>query len=307
MIEGQEEIGSPMLADFMETHKEMLAADFCLNPDTGMLAPSVPTITYGLRGLAYFELRVYGPENDLHSGLFGGIVHNPAQVLSELISGMHNADERVTLPGFYDHVLPLSQDERDELARLPVTDEQLIKTAGILGLWGEVGYSPIERLGARPTLEINGLFSGFTGKGSKTVLPAYAMAKISCRLVPNQDSAAIEGMLRAYLQERSPETVRWELDTLAHSPASLSDRESPWIQAMLAAQEAAWGVRSLFKREGGSVPMVTDVKEILGIESVNVGCSLADDNVHGPNEKMHLPTFHLFIDALVHFLFELAG
>ncbi|HUF39096.1 MAG TPA: dipeptidase [Anaerolineales bacterium] len=305
MIEGQEEIGSPQLADFMRTHKDMLAADFCLNPDTGMLAPDIPTITYSLRGLAYFELRIYGPENDLHSGVFGGAVHNPAQVLSELIAGMHNAKGRVTLPGFYDDVRPLSKEERRELARLPFTDEQIVKNAGVPRLWGERDFTPIERLGARPTLEVNGLLSGFTGKGAKTVLPAYAMAKISCRLVPDQDSAAIERMFKAYLEANAPDTVRWELDAMTHSPASLSDRESPWIRAMMTAQEAAWGVRPLFKREGGSVPMVSDVKKILGIESVNVGCGLPDDNFHGPNEKLHLPTFHTFVDALIHLLYEL--
>ena len=305
MIEGQEEIGSPMLAGFMETHKDMLAADFCLNPDTGMLAPGVPTITYGLRGLAYFELRVYGPENDLHSGIFGGTVHNPAQVLAELIAGMHDADGRVTLPGFYDDVRPLSDEERQELARLPVTDEQIRQNAGVARLWGEPDYSAVERLGTRPTLEVNGLLSGFTGKGAKTVLPAHAMAKISCRLVPDQDDAAIKGMLENYLQTHAPDTVRWEVEEMAHAPASISNRDSPWIRAMMAGQEAAWGVRPLFKREGGSVPMVSDVKGILGIDSINVGCGLPDDSVHGPNEKLHLPTFHTFIDALVHFLYEL--
>jgi acetylornithine deacetylase/succinyl-diaminopimelate desuccinylase-like protein len=305
MIEGQEEIGSPELAGFMETHKAMLASDFCLNPDTGMLAPGVPTITYGLRGLAYFELRVYGPNNDLHSGIFGGVIHNPAQVLSELVAGMHDSKGRVTLPGFYADVLPLSREERAELARLPVTEERIREIAGVGKLWGESGYSAVERLGARPTLEVNGLFSGFTGTGSKTVLPAYAMAKISCRLVPDQDSGAIEGMLRSYLDSHSPDTIRWELESIAHSPASLSDRDSPWIQAMLTAQELAWGVRPVFKREGGSVPMVSDVKTILGIPCVNVGCGLPDDNIHGPNEKLHLPTFHTFIDALIHFLYEL--
>lgn len=305
MIEGQEEIGSPQLAGFMETHKQMLSADFCLNADTGMLAPNVPTITYGLRGLAYFELRVYGPENDLHSGIFGGAVHNPAQVLAELVAGMHDRKGRVTLPGFYDDVRPLAADERAELALLPITDDLVRKTAAVGALWGEAGFTTAERLGARPTLEVNGLFSGFTGKGAKTVLPAYAMAKISCRLVPDQDSGAIEGMLQTYLEEHAPETVRWELESMTHSPASLSDRDSPWIQAMLSAQEAAWGVRPLFKREGGSVPMVSDVQTILGIPCVNVGCGLPDDNVHGPNEKLHLPTFHTFVDALVHFLYAL--
>ncbi|MFN3929953.1 MAG: M20/M25/M40 family metallo-hydrolase, partial [Thermoflexus sp.] len=187
LIEGEEEVGSPHLPDFIERNRELLQCSVSLNPDAGMIAPDRPTITYGLRGLAYFELRVYGPAHDLHSGLYGGVVHNPAQALCELIAGMHDAEGRVTLPGFYDRVRPLTEEERAELARLPMDERFYLELTGAPALWGEAGYTPIERIGARPTLEVNGLLAGFTGPGAKTVLPAYAMAKISMRLVPDQD------------------------------------------------------------------------------------------------------------------------
>lgn len=305
LIEGEEEIGGPNLKDFIANHKSLLACDFALNPDTGMIAPDLPTITYALRGLAYFELRVYGPKQDLHSGIFGGVVHNPAQVLTDLVAGMHDDQGRITLPGFYDKVLPLSKEERQELARLPINEQFFLDRSGAPALWGEEGYTPVERVGARPTLEVNGLYSGFTGKGSKTVLPAYAMAKLSCRLVPEQDPDEVHEQMRAYLNEHAPETVTWELDQMASGVASLSDRHSPWIQAYLQAAEAAWGTRPVFKREGGSVPVVTLFQELLEVDSVNIGFGLPSDNMHGPNEKIHLPTFYTGIQALIHFLYNL--
>lgn len=306
LIEGEEEIGGPNLGAFIQGHKQMLACDFALNPDTGMLAPDLPTITYALRGLAYFELRVTGPSQDLHSGLFGGAVHNPAQVMTELIAGMHDASGVVTLPGFYDDVLPLDDEEREELSRLPIDEDFYLEQTGAPDLWGEEGYTPVERVGARPTLEINGLYSGFIGEGSKTVLPSYAMAKISTRLVPNQSPEKVKDQLERYLSGKAPSTVSWELKQLASSPASISDRESPWIDAYAKAAEAVWGKRPLFKREGGSVPVVGEFKEILGVDSVNVGFGLPSDNLHGPNEKLHLPTLTRGVQALIHFFFNLS-
>ena len=179
LFEGEEEIGSPSLDEFMENHKKMLSCDFVLNPDAGMVSAEIPTIVYALRGLAYFELRVFGPEHDLHSGIFGGVVHNPAQVLCDLISAMHDDHGRITLPGFYDNVRDLSKEERLELAQLPIDEKYYQVKTGVSEIWGEDGYSPVERVGARPTLEVNGMLSGFTGKGSKTVIPSWAMAKIS--------------------------------------------------------------------------------------------------------------------------------
>lgn len=301
MIEGEEEIGSPNLEEFIKEHAELLSCSFTLNPDTGMIAPDVPTITYGLRGLAYFELRIYGPSQDLHSGLFGGAVHNPAQVLCELIAGMHDDQGQVTLPGFYDRVLALSPEERAELARLPLNDQFFLAQTGVPKLYGETGYTAIERVGARPTLEVNGFLSGFTGEGSKTVLPSYAMAKISMRLVPNQDPEDVHKQLTSYLVQHAPDTVRWELTKMAGGRASITDLSIPGVKALSQALEETWGVRPVYRREGGSVPVTAQIQEILGAESVLTGFGLPDDNLHAPNEKLHLPTYYRGLEALVRF------
>jgi acetylornithine deacetylase/succinyl-diaminopimelate desuccinylase-like protein len=305
LIEGEEEIGGSYLETFIEENKELLACDFFLNPDTGMIAPDFPTVTYALRGISYFELRVQGATQDLHSGSFGGVVHNPAQVMADIIAGMHDDKGRVTLPGFYDKVLPMQQEERDELSRLPLTEDFYLEQTGVKKLWGEEGYTPVERIGGRPTLEINGLYSGFIGEGQKTVLPAYAMAKISTRLVADQDENEIHGQLSAYLSENVPDTVTWSLEELAADAPSQSDRKSRWIQAYIDAAQTAWGVRPLYKRTGGSVPVVVHIQQKLGVDSVNIGFGLPSDNMHGPNEKIHLPTFSKGIEALIHYFFNL--
>lgn len=305
LLEGEEEIGSPNLEIFIAGHKALLACDISLNPDAGMIGPDMPTITYALRGMAYYELRVYGPAGDLHSGLFGGVVHNPAQVLCELIAGMHDAQGRVTFPGFYESVRSLSDEERAELARLPTDEAYYLKQTGVPSLWGEVGYSPVERTGARPTLEVNGLFSGFTGQGSKTVLPAWAMAKISMRLVPNQTPAEVDKQIRRYLEVNAPKDVRWEVIDLNSAMPSIMDRDNFAVQAMSRALEMAWGRRPYFRREGGSIPIVAQLQALLGVESVVAGFGLPDDNAHAPNEKLHLPTWYKGIQALIHFFFNL--
>jgi acetylornithine deacetylase/succinyl-diaminopimelate desuccinylase-like protein len=304
MIEGEEEIGSPNLASFLKEKKQMLAADVVLNPDSGMLAADFPTLTYALRGLAYFELRVYGPEHDLHSGLFGGVVHNPAQALAELIAGMHDAEGRVTLPGYYDSVRQMDEKERADIARLPLGEDFYKEKTGAQELWGEKGYTPAERIGGRPTLEVNGLLSGFTGHGSKTVIPAWAMAKISMRLVPDQDPEEVYQQLVKYLELKAPPTIRWEVIKMAGGPASFTDRDHPATQAMSQAMETVWGMRPVFRREGGSIPIVADMQETLGIDSVLTGFGLPEDNVHAPNEKLHLPTWYRGIDALIHFFYN---
>jgi acetylornithine deacetylase/succinyl-diaminopimelate desuccinylase-like protein len=305
IFEGEEEIGSPSLTAFLEEHKDLLASDVALNPDAGMVAADIPTVVYALRGLAYFEVRVYGPSSDLHSGLFGGVVHNPAQALCELIAGMHDDQGRITLPGYYDSVRPLSEKERAELARLPMDEDYYKRQTGVSQVWGEAGYSPVERVGARPTLEVNGLYSGFIGKGSKTVLPSYAMAKISMRLVPDQDPKEVRKQLEQYLTEHAPKTVRWEVDAMAGGPASVTDPFHPATQSLALALEQVWGKRPVYKREGGSIPVVSDMQKILGIESVLTGFGLPDDNLHAPNEKLHLPTWYKGIDALVNFFYNL--
>ncbi len=306
MIEGEEEIGSPSLASFMREHQQLLACDMALNPDSGILSAELPSITYALRGLAYFEIRVYGPDHDLHSGVFGGTVHNPAQALCELIAGMHDAEGKITLPGFYDRVLPLDEEERREMARLPMDAAYYKRETGAPELWGEPGYTPQERASARPTLEVHGLLSGFTGEGGKTVLPAWAMAKISCRLVPDQDPAEVHQALLKYLEQHAPASIRYEVIQMSGgSPASLSNRNSSGVQALRRAMEQVWGVRPVFKREGGSVPVVLLFKQILHADSVNTGFAMAGDNLHSPNEKLHLPTWRKGTQALVHFFYNL--
>jgi len=308
IIEGEEEIGSPDLAPFISEHKELLTADVCLNPDAGMLAPDLPTITYGLRGLAYFELYVYGPKHDLHSGVYGGVVHNPAQAIAELIAGMHDKDGRITLPGFYDKVVPLSEEERAALASLPFDPEKFyLERTGVPKLWGEPEYTPIERTGARPTLEINGLYSGYIGEGAKTVIPSYAMAKISCRLVPNQDPAEVAEQLRAYLEANAPDTIRWELKVMDGAPASMVDLNQPAVKALAKAMEETWGREPVYRREGGSIPVVGQMQEILGLESVLTGFGLPDSLIHAPNENLHLPTWRKGMEALVRFFYRFAG
>jgi acetylornithine deacetylase/succinyl-diaminopimelate desuccinylase-like protein len=304
LIEGEEEIGSEHLDAFIAAHKELLACDFCINPDAGMIAADKPTITYGLRGLMYAEVRVYGPDRDLHSGLFGGTVHNPAQALIELIAGMHDQDGRITLPGFYDKVRPISPEEHADFGRLPTDEQFFLDQTQVPALWGEPDFLPAERTGARPTLEVNGFLSGFTGQGSKTVLPAWAMAKISCRLVPDQTPEEAYQQLFQYMQAHAPRTIRWELKSLHNAGAAITDRNHVGVQAMAKAFETVWGVPPLFKREGGSIGVVVQLQKHLGAESVLTGFGLPEDNIHSPNEKLHLPTWRKGIDALIHFFYN---
>lgn len=304
LVEGEEEIGSEHLGEFIKNNKALLACDFCLNPDAGMMAADKPTITTGLRGLAYFELRVYGPDKDLHSGLFGGTIHNPAQALIELVAGMHDKNGKVTLPGFYDKVRKLSKKEREEFKRLPVSSKELIKMTGVPALWGEPQFIPAERTGARPTLEVNGLLSGFTGQGSKTVLPAWAMAKISCRLVPDQTPEETFKQMKAYLKKNAPKTIKWELINLHNAGAAITDSNSAGVQALSKALQTVWGRKPYLRREGGSIGSVVLLQKYVGADSLLTGFGLPDDNVHSPNERMHLPTWYKGIEALTHFFYN---
>ena len=301
LLEGEEEIGSKHLEAFLRKHADRFKADVSLNPDAGMMGVDMPTITYGLRGLAYFEINVWGPKADLHSGLYGGAVHNPAQVLTELIAKMHDEKGRITLPGFYDSVRPISDQERADFARLPNDDAHYLAETGVPALWGEEGYISAERTGARPTLEVNGLLSGWTGPGSKTVLPAKAMAKISCRLVPDQHDSEVEKQMIRFMEQNAPKTVRWEVKELTGSPYAIADLNNPGMQAMKDAMKSAWGVQPFLRREGGSIGAVAMLQEICGVESVLVGMGLPSDNVHSPNEHMHLPTWYTGIDSFIHF------
>jgi acetylornithine deacetylase/succinyl-diaminopimelate desuccinylase-like protein len=306
LLEGEEEIGSKNMERFLQRHAEKFKADVSLNPDAGMIGMDMPTITYGLRGLAYMEVHVWGPKADLHSGLYGGVVHNPAQALAELIARMHDNKGRIMLPGFYDSVRPITEEERGGFARLPNNDEHYLAETGVPALWGEEGYIASERTGARPTLEVNGLLSGWTGPGSKTVLPARAMAKISCRLVPDQSAEEVENQMVRFMEENAPKTVRWEVKRLTSSPSAIADLNNPGVQAMHAAMEAAWGKPPLYRREGGSIGAVAMLQQICGVESVLVGMGLPSDNVQSPNEHLHLPTWQKGIEAFIHFFYNLS-
>jgi acetylornithine deacetylase/succinyl-diaminopimelate desuccinylase-like protein len=301
LLEGEEEIGSKNLEPFLQKHASRFKADISLNPDAGMMGENMPTITYGLRGLAYFEIHVMGPKADLHSGLYGGTVHNPAQVLAELIAKMHDKNGKITLPGFYDKVRPISKKERADFARLPNDEAHYLAETGVPALWGENKFLPAERTGARPTLEVNGLLSGWTGPGSKTVLPARAMAKISCRLVPDQTPAEVEEQMVRFMEQNAPPTVTWEVKKLTGSPYAIADLKNQGVKAMNDAMQAAWGVRPFYRREGGSIGAVAMLQQICGVESVLVGMGLPGDNVHSPNEHLHLPTWHKGIESFIHF------
>lgn len=301
VIEGEEEIGSPSLDDFLESHKKMLKADMVLNTDAGMISADKPTLVYGLRGLAYFELRVFGPSHDLHSGLFGGAIANPALVLSKLLTGLHNEQGRVTLPGFYDRVRQLTAADRKRISDLKIEDSHYLELTGVPKLFGESGYSVLERIGARPTLDVNGMYSGFIGDGSKTIIPAYAKAKISCRLVPEQDPEEVFESMEKYCQQYMPDTVTYELIKMSGAPAYLADN-APGMKNLVKAFEDVWQTKVAYKREGGSVPVATSMKKILGVDSLLTGFGLPDDLIHSPNERLHLPTWIKGIQSLILFL-----
>jgi len=305
LLEGEEEIGSKNLEPFIKKHAEKFKADVSLNPDAGMMGPNQPTITYGLRGLAYLEINVWGPKADLHSGLYGGAVHNPAQALTELIAKMHDEKGQITLPDFYDSVRPLSEQERADFARLPNDDASYLEETGVPALWGEEGYTSAERTGARPTLEVNGLLSGWTGPGSKTVLPAKAMAKISCRLVPDQTPADVESQMVRFMEANAPKTIHWEVKRLTGSPFAIADLNNRGVKAMEKAMETVWGTRPFYRREGGSIGAVAMLQQICGVESVLVGTGLPSDNVHSPNEHLNLPTWYKGIDSFIHFFYNM--
>jgi acetylornithine deacetylase/succinyl-diaminopimelate desuccinylase-like protein len=302
LIEGEEETGSPSLEAFLKKNAARFGCDACLNIDSSILAPDEPMVTYAVRGLAYFEVRVKAASHDLHSGMFGGAVDNPAIVLARAIAGMRDPQGRVTLDGFYDDVRPLPDDEREELARMPQPDSWWLEQTGAPQLFGEPGYTVTERVLARPTLDVNGFLSGFTGVGSKTVLPSEAMAKISMRLVPDQTPKRVHGQLLAYLKSAMPASATWELVELAHSLPGMADRNSAAVQTGMRAMEAVWGKRPVLGRTGGTIPIVAMIQDVLHSDSVLIGFGLPDDNLHAPNEKIHLPTLYRGTEVFIHFL-----
>ncbi|HHY86132.1 MAG TPA: dipeptidase [Verrucomicrobia bacterium] len=291
LIEGEEEVGSSSLAGFLQKHRDELRCDAVVVSDTGMPAPDCPALTYALRGIAAFEVTLRGPARDLHSGIFGGTVDNPAMALCQLLAKMRDRNGRVAIPGFYDDVRPLSAFERKQLARLPVSEKQYRQMLGVPRLFGEKGYTPFEQRSARPTFEINGLTSGYQGEGSKTIVPAWARAKITTRLVPDQKPAKIIKLVTRHLKKLCPPTVRIEIEAGHGADPYLVSPTSPQAQAALRALKTAFGREPILMREGGSIPIVNDFKRILGVDTLLLGLALPDDNAHSPNEKFSLDCF----------------
>lgn len=302
VFEGEEEIGSPNLEAWVRAHAADLAADVAVISDTAMVAPGQPSIVYALRGLSYLEVEVTGPPRDLHSGQFGGAVRNPINALCAMIAQLHDADGRVTIPGFYDPVRPLDDAERASLAAAPFDAGAFRRAAGAAGSWGEAGYSAVERMGARPTLDANGIWGGFTGPGAKTVLPSKAFAKLSMRLVPDQDSDTVAAQCAAHLRSLAPEGIQVEVRKLHGGQPAMIDRAHPALRAAARAYEAAFGRAPVFTREGGSIPVVALLGEALGLSSVMLGFGLPDDNLHAPNEKFEVEHFHKGIETVIAFL-----
>ncbi len=291
VIEGEEEVGSKHLADFLQKHRDELSCDAVVVSDTGIPSPKHPALTYALRGIAAFELVMHGPSRDLHSGIFGGSVDNPAMALCQLLAKLRDKNGRVTIPGFYDDVAPLSAYEKKQLARLPGNDRAYQKFLGVPKLFGERGFTSTEQRTARPTLEINGLTSGYQGEGSKTIVPAWARAKLTMRLVPNQKPRKIIQSARRYLAALCPPTVRLEIKSGHGAEPYLVSPTSEQAQAALRALRAAFGHEPVLIREGGSIPIVNDFKKYLHADTLLIGLALPDDNAHSPNEKFDLDCF----------------
>ena len=305
IIEGEEEIGSPNLRPFLERHRELLQADAILVSDTSMHGPDQPSIMYALRGLAYLEVTVRGPSHDLHSGLYGGAVPNPIHALAGMLAALHDADGRVCVPGFHDRVRSLSDAERAEMAALAGDEQAFCAEVGIPFSTGEAGYNHLERTTARPTLECNGIWGGWTGDGAKTVLPSLAHAKISCRLVADQDPDEITSLVADHLRRIAPPGV--EVDVRPHHGGRpyTASREGVAVQAAGRALEHVWGRPPVFTRGGGSIPIVADFRDVLGLDTVLVGFGLTDDRLHSPNEKFELRNYEQGIRTTCRLLEEL--
>jgi len=300
-IEGEEESGSVHLAPSIERYRDKLRADIVLISDTALFGEGVPSITYGLRGLAYVEILLTGPNRDLHSGVYGGAVENPISVLARLISGLHDAQHAVTIPGFYDDVLPLTNQERANYRALPFDKEQWKASIGVEAVRTEEGYSILEATTARPSLDVNGIWGGYQGEGAKTVLPSKAGAKISMRLVPNQRPDDIVEKLRRYLEARVPDTMKLEFRDLHGGYPSITPLDSPAMQAAKQAMQAVYGREPLFTREGGSIPVVADFKRILNVDTVLLGFGLNSDSIHSPNEHFGLDRFRQGVECIIRF------
>jgi len=307
LIEGEEEIGSPNLVPFLEKHKADLACDIIAVSDTGMVAPGVPTLGYGLRGITCLEVLVKGPAGDLHSGVYGGCVANPASAAARMVASLHQDDGKVAVAGFYDDVIPLEDWEREMWAKVPgASDADFLKTTGSPAPFGEPGYSMAERLWARPTVEVNGIGSGYQGEGSKTVLPAEALFKLSCRLVPGQDPEKVQQQVIDHLERHTPPGVSIAIEKGHSGKAYHNDPHSAFGKAAQRALASSFGQEAVLIREGGSIPIIQDMKEILGADSLMLGLALPDCQIHAPNENFAVANFEGGIEMSRALLRELA-
>jgi acetylornithine deacetylase/succinyl-diaminopimelate desuccinylase-like protein len=298
MIEGEEEIGSPSLDKFCRDNKEKLKSDIILVSDTSMIGPETPSITTGLRGLAYVEVEVTGPNRDLHSGLYGGAVDNPLNVLCEMIASLRDKDNKITIPGFYDSVEDLSDEERMEMARAPFDLERYKKEIDIADVRGEAGYSTMERTGIRPSLDVNGIWGGYTEKGAKTILPSKASAKISMRLVPHQDSKKIAELFKKHFETIAPKSVKVKVEFLHGGEGYVSPTDTIAYQAASRAYEQTYGVKPIPVRSGGSIPIISLFEKVLGTKTILMGFGLESDAIHSPNENYPLQQFFKGIETI---------
>jgi acetylornithine deacetylase/succinyl-diaminopimelate desuccinylase-like protein len=307
VIEGEEEVGSKNLAGFLQKNQAELRCETIVISDTGLISPKHPTLTYALRGICAMEIKLHGPSRDLHSGIFGGSVDNPALALCQLLAQLRDKRGRVNIPGFYADVQPLTAFERKELARQPFNERAYRKFLGVQKLFGEAGYTPIEQRSARPTLEINGLTSGYQGEGSKTIVPAWASAKLTMRLVPNQTPERIRKLVSQHLRKLCPPTVRLEVRGHHGGEPYIVSPKSAHAQAALRALQTAFGYEPVLMREGGSIPIVNDFRKILKADTLLLGLALPDDNAHSPNEKFDLDVFSQGMAMSAHLWPELAA
>ena len=298
IIEGEEEIGSPNLGKFIDEHKEMLAADIILVSDTGMIAKDIPSITTGLRGLTYVQVEITGPNRDLHSGLFGGAVANPINILSQMIASLTDENNHITIPGFYDDVLEVSAEERAEMAKAPFDLEEYKKSLGIDKVWGEKGYTTTERTGIRPSLDVNGIWGGYTGEGAKTIIPSKAYAKISMRLVPNQDNKKIAELFKSHFESIAPKSVKVKVDFLHGGQGYVCPIDLPAYKAAERAYTDTFGRKPVPVRSGGSIPIISTFEQKLGIKTILMGFGLEENAIHSPNENMPLDIFLKGIETI---------
>ena len=307
IFEGEEEIGSIHLEPFIRSHGELLKADVVVISDTAMYGRDMPTICYGLRGMAYLEIAVSNSAIDLHSGSFGGAIENPVHVLADIVSRLHDKYGRVTIPHFYDDVVDVPTEEREEIARLPYSDTEFLRQSGAVATFGEYGFSTNERLWIRPTLDVNGIYGGFTGEGAKTIIPSKATAKVSMRLVPNQSSAKILDLFEIFINQIVPPTVKVAIKKMHSGEPALTPINHPAVKAASAALERVFGRKPYFIREGGSIPEVLTFQETLGAPVVLLGFGLPDENSHAPNEHLYLRHFFDGIKTLAVLYQELSS